>query len=198
MTKRPPYSPEVRASAVRMVLDHQGAQAWQWAARARRFETGSGSPRGDKGLRGAPSTDERARIKALEREDRERRQANEILRKASAYFAMAERDRWSRTGSSLSTTIAAPTGSRRSAGSCRSPRRRTLPSCSTRWSRPCTNASPSRVVGSCTISDRGSQYRALRYTERLAEAGVEPSVGASATATTTPRLRRSTACSRPR
>ncbi len=51
---------------------------------------------GDKGLRGGPSTDERERIKALEREVRELRQANEILRKASAYFAMAELDRRSR------------------------------------------------------------------------------------------------------
>ena len=51
----------------------------------------------DKGLRGGPSTDERERIKALERENRELRQANEILRKASAYFAMAELDRRSRT-----------------------------------------------------------------------------------------------------
>ncbi len=50
----------------------------------------------DKGLRGGPSTDERERIKALERENRELRQANEILRKASAYFAMAELDRRSR------------------------------------------------------------------------------------------------------
>jgi transposase len=47
----------------------------------------------DKGLRAGPSTDERDRIKALERENRELRQANEILRKASAYFAMAELDR---------------------------------------------------------------------------------------------------------
>ena len=43
-----------------------------------------------------PTTDERERIKALEREVRELRQANEILRKASAYFAMAELDRRSR------------------------------------------------------------------------------------------------------
>jgi len=51
----------------------------------------------DQGARTGPTTDERERIKALERENRELRQANEILRKASAYFAMAELDRRSRT-----------------------------------------------------------------------------------------------------
>ena len=47
--------------------------------------------------RAGPTTDERERTKALEREIRELRQANEILRKASAYFAMVELDRWSQT-----------------------------------------------------------------------------------------------------
>ena len=47
----------------------------------------------DRGQRAGPTTEERERIKALERENRELRQANEILRKASAYFAMAELDR---------------------------------------------------------------------------------------------------------
>ena len=50
----------------------------------------------DRGLRVGPSSEERERIKALEREVRELRQANEILRKASAYFAMAELDRRSK------------------------------------------------------------------------------------------------------
>ena len=50
----------------------------------------------DGGLRAGPSSEERDRIKALEREVRELRQANEILRKASAYFAMAELDRRSK------------------------------------------------------------------------------------------------------
>ena len=58
----------------------------QWVRRAER----------DRGLRGGPTTDERERIKALERENRELRQANEILRKASAYFAQAELDRRSK------------------------------------------------------------------------------------------------------
>ena len=51
----------------------------------------------DRGQQAGPTTDERERIKALERENRELRQANEILRKASAYFALAELDRRSRT-----------------------------------------------------------------------------------------------------
>jgi transposase len=51
----------------------------------------------DGGQRAGPTTDERERIKAQERENRELRQADEILRKASAYFALAELDRRSRT-----------------------------------------------------------------------------------------------------
>lgn len=47
----------------------------------------------DRGDRVGPTTDEREKIRALERENRELRQANEILRKASAYFAQAELDR---------------------------------------------------------------------------------------------------------
>jgi transposase len=46
----------------------------------------------DQGLRAGPTSGERERIKLLERENRELRQANEILRTASAYFAMAELD----------------------------------------------------------------------------------------------------------
>ena len=104
MTKRtPPYSPEVRARAVRMVLDHQGEHASQYAAIqsiAQKIGCSGETLRHwvrqaerDQGLRAGPSTDERDRIKALERENRELRQANEILRKASAYFAQAELDR---------------------------------------------------------------------------------------------------------
>ena len=104
MTKRtPPYSPEVRARAVRMVFEHQGEHASPWAAIHSIAQKIGGSgetlrhwvrqAERDQGLRAGPTTDERERIKALEREVRELRQANEILRKASAYFAQAELDR---------------------------------------------------------------------------------------------------------
>ncbi len=107
MTKRtPPYSPEVRARAVRMVFDPQGEHASQYAAIqsiAQKIGCSGETLRNwvrqaerDQGLRAGPSTDERERIKALERENRELRQAHEILRKASAYFAMAELDRRSK------------------------------------------------------------------------------------------------------
>src|SRR3954454_22110444 len=96
------YSAEVRSRSVRMVLEHGADHASQWAAigsiAAKIGCTGEtlrgwGRQAGrDQGLRAGP-TSERERIKALEREVRELRQANEILRKASAYFAMAELDR---------------------------------------------------------------------------------------------------------
>ena len=102
MKRTPPYSPEIRERAVRMVFDHQGEYASQYEAiRAIALKIGcSGETlrnwvwqaERDLGQRAGPTTDERERIKALERENRELRQANEILRKASAYFAQAELD----------------------------------------------------------------------------------------------------------
>ena len=100
------YAPEVRERAVRMVPEHAGDDASQGEAigsiaakigctsetrrkRVRQAER-------ERGLQAGSASAEQARIKALEREVRELRQANEILRKASAYFAMAELDRRSK------------------------------------------------------------------------------------------------------
>ena len=97
------YSPEVRARAVRMVKDHAGAHSSRWAAvssiaakigcTAQTLNDWVKKAEVDSGLRGGVPTETAERVKALERENRELRQVNEILRKASAYFAQAELDR---------------------------------------------------------------------------------------------------------
>ncbi len=103
MTKRHRYSPEVRERAVRMVLEHAGEYGSQWEAIcsiATKIGCSSETLRQwvrraevDTGRRDGVTSDERARLKELERENRELRRVNEILRKASAYFAQAELDR---------------------------------------------------------------------------------------------------------
>jgi transposase-like protein len=100
-TKR--YSPEVRERAVRLVLENQGSHESQWAAinsisqkigcTAETLRKWVRRSEVDQGIRGGLTSTDRERLKVLERENRELKRANEILRKASAYFAQAELDR---------------------------------------------------------------------------------------------------------
>ncbi len=103
MNKSNKFSPEVRERAVRMVQEHRGEYPSLWAAVdsiapkigcvpqtllewVKRVEV-------DTGLRGGVTTGEAQRVKDLERENKELRRANEILKVASAFFAQAELDR---------------------------------------------------------------------------------------------------------
>jgi len=97
------FSPEVRERAVRLVLTQQAAHDSQWAAiqsiagkigcTAETLRTWVRQTERNEGKRSGLTTDERLRLRELERENRELRRTNEILRKASAYFAQAELDR---------------------------------------------------------------------------------------------------------
>jgi transposase-like protein len=104
MKKRNPSFPaEIRERAVRMVLETQGDYPTQWAAitsiageigcTGETLRSWVKQAERNRGLRPGPTSAESERIKVLERENRELRQANEILRKASACFAQAELDR---------------------------------------------------------------------------------------------------------
>jgi transposase len=97
------YSPEVRERAVRMVLEQQTEHSSQWAtiqSIASKLGCTSETLRRwvrqterDLGIRNGMTSADRERLKKLERENRELKRANEILRKASAFFAQAELDR---------------------------------------------------------------------------------------------------------
>jgi transposase len=97
------FSPEVRERAVRIVFEHQHEYESQWAAMASIAEKIGCTTESlrkwvrqaerDQGRRPGLTSDERERLKVLERENKELRRANEILRKASAFFAQAELDR---------------------------------------------------------------------------------------------------------
>ncbi len=97
------YSPEVRERAVRMVLEQQTEHSSQWAtiqSIASKIGCTNETLRRwvrqverDQGVRTGMTSDDRERLKKLERENRELKRANEILRKASAFFAQAELDR---------------------------------------------------------------------------------------------------------
>ena len=103
MSRPSKYSPELRERAVRMVFDHAGDYPSEWAAMrsiAEKLGCTTEALRRwvrqaerDRGKRPGLTTDERQRLKQLERENFELKRANEILKKAAAFFAQAELDR---------------------------------------------------------------------------------------------------------
>ena len=103
MGRKSRYSPEVRERSVRMVFEHEDRHDSQWAAicsiaekigcTAETLRKWVRQAERDEGRRPGLTTDEKKRLKELERENFELKRANEILRKASAFFARAELDR---------------------------------------------------------------------------------------------------------
>ena len=103
MTSTKRFSPEVRERAVRLVFDQTTEHNSQWACieaiapkigcTAQTLRTWVKQTEINEGRVDGVTTSDRERLKALERENRELKKANEILRKASAYFAQAELDR---------------------------------------------------------------------------------------------------------
>lgn len=97
MSRNRRYPPEVRERAVALVLEHQGEHRSQWAAMqsiASKFGMSAETLRSwvrqaerDRGLKPGPTSEDLVRIKELERENKELRRANEILKAASAFFA---------------------------------------------------------------------------------------------------------------
>ena len=103
MNKKKRYSPEVRERAVRLLLENEGTYPSRWAAMqsiANKIGCTAETLRAwvrqeeiDNGRRDGLTTSDRDRLKALEKENKELRRANEILKTASAFFAQAELDR---------------------------------------------------------------------------------------------------------
>ncbi len=155
MSESNKFSPEVRERAVRMVQEQRGEYPSLWATiesiapkigcvpqtlneRVKRAEV-------DAGVREGVTSSETQRMKELEREVKELRRANEILKLASAFFAQAELDRRLKSSEPSSTSTAKPSGSSRSARCCRLPRRPT-----DAMSRCCANPADAAPVPNAT------------------------------------------------